>query len=120
MIGKEFHLSMDCIACHQGNKLAKTKEKAHQGRIARPSDNLKTCGICHITAGQNYAKALHYTSLGQREGVKHRFSAAELKTFDQKVLKNHADPVTLPAEAATSNRRLSAASPPAFSRAINL
>jgi len=85
MIGKEFHLSMDCIACHQGNKHAKVKEKAHQGRIARPSDNLKTCGICHISAGQNYAKSLHFTSLGQREGVKHRFSAEELKTFDQKV-----------------------------------
>jgi hypothetical protein len=32
-----------------------------------------------------YAKSLHYTSLGQREGVKHRFSADELKTFDKKV-----------------------------------
>jgi hypothetical protein len=76
---------MDCIACHKGNKQGKTKEAAHKGRLARPSDNLKTCDICHIKAGQNYAKALHFTSLGQREGVKHRFSAAELKTFDKKV-----------------------------------
>ncbi len=32
-----------------------------------------------------YAKSLHYTSLGQREGVRPRFSADELKTFDKKV-----------------------------------
>jgi len=32
-----------------------------------------------------YAKSLHYTSLGQREGVRPRFSADELKTFDKNV-----------------------------------
>ena len=76
---------MGCIACHKGNKQGKKKEDAHKGRIARPSDNINNCGICHIKAGQNYAKSLHYTSFGQHEGVKHRFSAAELKTFDKKV-----------------------------------
>jgi len=76
---------MDCVACHKGDKKGKSKDEAHKGRIARPSDNLKTCDICHIKAGQNYARALHFTSLGQREGVKHRFSAEELKTFDKKV-----------------------------------
>lgn len=76
---------MDCIACHKGNKQGKTKEEAHKDRLARPSDNLKNCGNCHIKAGQNFAKSLHFTSLGQREGVKHRFSAEELKTFDKNV-----------------------------------
>ena len=56
---------MDCIACHKGNKQGKTKEEAHKGRLARPSDNLKNCGNCHIKAGQNFAKSLHFTSLGR-------------------------------------------------------
>jgi hypothetical protein len=62
---------LHCLSSRQ--QARKNKEKAHQGRIARPSDNLKTCGICHITAGQNYAKALQLYEPGQREGVKHGF-----------------------------------------------
>ncbi len=81
----DFHLSMECVFCHRGDDKAATKEKAHAGRLARPSDELKTCAICHKKTTQNYAKSLHYTTIGQREGVKARFSPEELKTFDEKV-----------------------------------
>jgi hypothetical protein len=62
-----------------------TKEAAHKGRLAKPSDNLNNCGTCHIKDKMTYSKSLHYTSLGQREGVRPRFSADELKAFDKKV-----------------------------------
>jgi len=84
-VGKDIHLAMECVSCHKGDDKSQTKESAHAGLISRPSDNLKNCGICHKKAALNYGKALHYTSLGQYEGVKHRFSAEELKTFDSKV-----------------------------------
>jgi len=83
--GKDFHFSMECVYCHKGDDKKETKESSHKGFIARPSDNIQTCGICHKKAGQNYSKSLHYTSMGQREGVKPRFSHDELKTFDTKV-----------------------------------
>lgn len=82
---KDFHLSMECVFCHGGDDKKETKDAAHKGLVARPSDSIKTCSMCHKKIGENYARSLHYTSLGQREGVKHRFSAAELKIFDKKV-----------------------------------
>ncbi len=84
-ISKDFHFALECVFCHKGDDKKETKESAHAGLIARPSDDFKICGICHKKVVLNYSKALHYTSLGQREGVKHRFSAEELKTFDSKV-----------------------------------
>jgi hypothetical protein len=83
--GKDFHFAMECVYCHKGDDKKETKESSHKGFIARPSDNIQTCGICHKKAGQNYSKSLHYTSMGQREGVKPRFSHDELNTFDTKV-----------------------------------
>jgi hypothetical protein len=84
-LGQDFHLAMECVVCHRGDDKKDAKEAAHAGRIARPSDNLKLCGLCHKKVERNYSKSLHYTSMGQREGVKPRFSAEELKIFDQKV-----------------------------------
>ncbi|MEN6447517.1 MAG: cytochrome c3 family protein [Syntrophaceae bacterium] len=53
--------------------------------IRRPSDNLKTCGLCHAKISETYGKSLHYTCIGQRQGVVGRFSDAEQKVFDEKV-----------------------------------
>ncbi len=53
--------------------------------VKRPSDNLDNCKECHAKITGSYGKSLHYTSRGQREGVKARFSEAELKIFDSKV-----------------------------------
>jgi len=43
--------------------------------------------VCHKKITDNYAKSLHYTTAGQRNGVMARFSKEELKTFDEKVSK---------------------------------
>jgi hypothetical protein len=79
------HLSKGCRSCHKGNENGATKEEAHAGMVKRPSDNLATCSPCHKKAAANYAKSLHYTSLGQRQGVIPRFTKAEVKLFDEKV-----------------------------------
>ena len=83
--GNDFHSALKCVSCHKGDDTKATKKSAHKGLIVKPSDDIKTCGICHNKVGHNYTKSLHYTSLGQREGVKPRFSPEELKTFDAKV-----------------------------------
>ena len=79
------HFRMGCKLCHKGNEKEFTKEAAHKNLVKRPSDNLTTCAICHKPITDNYAKSLHYTTIGQRNGVMPRFSAEELKTFDKKV-----------------------------------
>ena len=61
------------------------KGSAHNGLIKRPSDDLKLCGQCHEAIAGAYTKSIHYTTHGQREGLKARFSKEELKTFDTKV-----------------------------------
>jgi hypothetical protein len=41
---------VNCVTCHLGNPLGTTKEEAHRGMYANPSDfNIidKTCGQCH-------------------------------------------------------------------------
>ena len=53
--------------------------------IKRPSDDLSMCSECHEGVTDTYGKSIHYTTIGQREGVKARFSEAELKIFDEKV-----------------------------------
>jgi hypothetical protein len=85
LIKKDVHFGMGCRFCHKGNDKGQTKEAAHQGLVRRPSDNLKTCGMCHKQISERYGKALHYTTIGQRQGVMKRFSASELKQFDEKV-----------------------------------
>ncbi|MDD5168080.1 MAG: cytochrome c3 family protein [Syntrophales bacterium] len=79
------HFGMGCKFCHKGNEKGAGKEAAHKGLVVRPSDNLKTCGMCHKPVADTYAKSLHYTTAGQRNGVMPRFSKDELKTFDEKV-----------------------------------
>jgi hypothetical protein len=76
---------MGCKTCHGGDEKGGSKAAAHKGLIVRPSDDLKTCGNCHKAIADTYAKSLHYTSAGQRHGVKARFSSAELAMFDKKV-----------------------------------
>ncbi len=79
------HFKMGCVLCHKGNAKEIKKEEAHKGVVKRPSDNLRSCMVCHKKITDNYAKSLHYTTAGQRNGVMARFSKEELKTFDEKV-----------------------------------
>jgi hypothetical protein len=85
LIGKDPHFAMGCKFCHKGNDTAADREAAHKGLVKRPSDNLQTCGMCHKQIADNFKKSLHYTTIGQRQGVMKRFSADELKQFDAKV-----------------------------------
>ena len=85
LLKKDPHLRMGCRLCHKGDEKGQGKEAAHKGMIKRPSDSLKSCGMCHRQITDNYSKSLHYTSAGQRNGVMPRFSKEELKTFDAKV-----------------------------------
>jgi len=85
LIGKDPHFSMGCQFCHKGDKAGVDKEAAHKGLVKRPSDNLQTCSMCHKQIADNHKKSLHYTTIGQRQGVMKRFSADELKQFDTKV-----------------------------------
>jgi len=85
LLAKDPHFSQGCNSCHKGNKESVTKESAHKGLVKRPSDELKTCGRCHGKIAANYEKSLHYTTIGQRQGVMARFSKSELQTFDKRV-----------------------------------
>ncbi|HOJ52100.1 MAG TPA: multiheme c-type cytochrome [Syntrophales bacterium] len=79
------HFSLGCKFCHQGDDKAMAKEAAHQGLIKKPSDNLKACAMCHKKITDTYAKALHYTTVGQKTGIAHRFSEGERKIFEDRV-----------------------------------
>jgi hypothetical protein len=79
------HFKMGCGLCHKGNSKELSKEAAHKGIVKKPSDNLRSCMVCHKKITDNYAKSLHYTTAGLRNGVMPRFSKEELKTFDEKV-----------------------------------
>ncbi|MDQ5986979.1 MAG: hypothetical protein CSYNP_02715 [Syntrophus sp. SKADARSKE-3] len=76
---------MGCKFCHKGDEKGSGKDAAHKGLVVRPSDNLKNCAMCHKKITDTYAKSLHYTTAGQRNGIMGRFSTEELKTFDKKV-----------------------------------
>lgn len=85
VLKKDVHLIMSCSQCHQGNGGTLKKDEAHKGLVKRPSDDLANCGMCHKDTMKTYAKSLHYTTAGQRNGVMPRFSKEELKVFDAKV-----------------------------------
>ena len=69
IIGADPHFSEGCISCHKGDEAAQDRKVAHKGMIKRPSDDLKTCALCHEDITKTYATALHYTSAGQKHGV---------------------------------------------------
>jgi len=85
LLGKDSHFKKGCASCHKGNESGSEKAAAHSGLIRRPSEDLDVCGGCHDEIIGNYAKSLHYTSAGQRHGVRGRLSAAEAKVFDERV-----------------------------------
>lgn len=53
--------------------------------MARPSEDIGTCAVCHETVARTYRKSLHYTTAGLRAGVSGRFSEKEKKIFDGRV-----------------------------------
>jgi thiosulfate/3-mercaptopyruvate sulfurtransferase len=85
LLKSDRHFQMGCRLCHQGNHQAFTKEEAHKGLVKRPTDNPTACALCHKPIADHFVKSLHYTTIGQRTGVMHRFSTEDLKAFDEKV-----------------------------------
>jgi len=85
ILASDPHFSEGCISCHKGDEKAQDRKVAHKGMIKRPSDDVKTCASCHEDITKTYATALHYTSAGQKHGVRERFSPAERKLFDEKI-----------------------------------
>jgi len=85
IIKNDIHFSEGCTSCHKGNPKAWDRKIAHKGLVSRPSKSLSTCETCHEDVVKKFKNSLHFTTAGQREGVKGRFSAQELKVFDNKV-----------------------------------
>jgi len=79
------HFGMGCKFCHKGNDKEPGKEAAHKGLVKRPSGDLKSCAMCHKKITDTYAKSLHYTTSGLRNGIMPRFSPEELKAFGKNV-----------------------------------
>jgi len=62
------HATFDCIGCHSGKGGKNTKDDAHVGLIADPSDGPdNVCLTCHETTHQQYEDAIHYTQAGYFE-----------------------------------------------------
>ena len=53
--------------------------------IARPSSRIENCAPCHKEISDHYKKSLHYTTSGLRNGIRKRFSKAQLEQFDSKI-----------------------------------
>jgi len=72
---------LTCIQCHRGDPSGTTKESAHKGMYANPSDLRvidKTCGLCHSEEAENLKKSLHATSAAKISGA--RYANAAQKT----------------------------------------
>lgn len=74
--------SLSCTFCHRGNPNAKTKEEAHKGMWANPSDYRvvdKTCGVCHGDIVSKSKKSLHATMAGMISGTRYDWGAQKTK-----------------------------------------
>jgi hypothetical protein len=90
---------VNCVTCHLGNPLGTTKEEAHRGMYANPSDfNIidKTCGQCHgdkspfpITPAVSNGKSNHVgrmkkslmaTCAGKISAARYLFGEQQIKT----------------------------------------
>lgn len=78
-------MGQGCTVCHKGDEKAQSREGAHKGMKARPSDDVNTCASCHETAAKSYKTAIHYTTAGLLHGVSGRLSESERKVFQEKV-----------------------------------
>lgn len=85
LIDTDPHFTEGCPSCHRGDEKASSREKAHAGFVKKPSMDPGLCGKCHDKIAKTYKDALHFTTAGLRHGVSGRFSAKELKIFDEKV-----------------------------------
>lgn len=74
--------SLACVQCHMANPDGATKEEAHKGMYANPTDLRvvdKTCGGCHSEHIENSKKSLHATSAGKISGTRYTNAAQNTK-----------------------------------------
>ncbi len=73
---------LSCRFCHCGNPDGATKEEAHQGLWANPSDfrvASETCGACHEEILERSKKSLHATSAGIISAARYTWGAQAQK-----------------------------------------
>ena len=73
---------LTCIQCHKGKSDGKTKEDAHTGMYANPSDFRivgETCGTCHPDEVSNNKKSIHATMSGMISGTRYDNAAQDTK-----------------------------------------
>ena len=59
------HGKISCDECHAGNSGGVEKEVAHEGLIARPSEDYTTyCGSCHTEITETFGESLHVSQAG--------------------------------------------------------
>ncbi|MCP4441825.1 MAG: cytochrome C [Aureispira sp.] len=99
----------DCIVCHGGDPLAKTKELAHAGTVnyfkenkgpknfypdpGTPTINEHTCGVCHEEQVRTQFTSLMYTEAGKIQGTTWGFGA--LQGYEHNVANTHVEEVVV-------------------------
>lgn len=82
------HGEIPCADCHRGAQ-AETKQDAHAGLIARPSEDYKAaCGECHGDVTANFRGSLHLSQAGYWTSLEAR-SAPESHEALGEVFGNH-------------------------------
>jgi hypothetical protein len=74
--------TLTCEQCHKGNPEDITKEGAHEGMYANPSDYRvigETCGQCHPEEVEHSKKSLHATMAGMISGTRYANAAQDKK-----------------------------------------
>jgi thiosulfate/3-mercaptopyruvate sulfurtransferase len=78
------HGQTSCQFCHGGDPAAAEKEIAHQGIIARPSeDNNTYCAPCHADITANFGDSLHVSQAGYWESLAKRSGTDDHPEIDE-------------------------------------
>ena len=73
---------LSCTFCHRGDPDGTTKEAAHKGLWANPSDfrvASQTCGVCHREILERAKKSIHATSAGIISAARYTWGAQARK-----------------------------------------
>ena len=73
---------LSCVQCHLGTPAGTTKEEAHKGMYANPTDFRvveKTCGTCHDGEVAKSMKSMHATMGGMIGGTRYTWAAQNTK-----------------------------------------